>query len=256
LRSYVVPSRSLNGSRKAVVCPVCYTAGSAPYTIGRDRLFGLARETFALYRCRLCGCVFQHPLPEDWALAEFYPQEYWWNEAHSENGIARLFRRLERSYREFVVADHVRFLDFCARGNRNSGKLLLDIGCGSGTFLHVARSHGFVPHGMDASARAVEIARKLYGLPVRQGEIGSKIWGDNQFDFITMFHILEHLPDPRRALRYAGGLLKPGGTLIIQVPNVSSIQARVFRSLWVGLDVPRHVINFTPNALGILLRET
>lgn len=238
------------------MCPVCYTAGSAVYALGRDRLFGLAQGIYALYRCRLCGCIFQHPLPDDKALAEFYPQEYWWSEAHSGGRVTRLFRRLEKSYREFVVADHVRFLVSCARGNPNSGKLLLDIGCGSGTFLHVARLHGFVPHGMDASAQAVEIARRQYGLPVRQGEIGSKIWEDLRFDFITMFHVLEHIPDPRRALRYAGELLKPGGTLIIQVPNVSSIQARVFRSLWYGLDVPRHVINFTPKALGFLLRDT
>jgi 2-polyprenyl-3-methyl-5-hydroxy-6-metoxy-1,4-benzoquinol methylase len=189
-------------------------------------------------------------------LAGLYPHEYWWSEESKTQGrIARLFRRIERIYREFVTADHVRFLDSCARKNSQAGRLLLDIGCGSGTFLHVADRHGYIPHGMDVSARAVEIARRQYGYPTHQGEIGSKVWGDRRFDFITMFHVLEHLPNPRFGLRYAAGLLKSKGLLIIQVPNVSSLQARMFRSLWYGLDVPRHLINFTPKALGSLLRE-
>jgi SAM-dependent methyltransferase len=70
-----------------------------------------------------------------------------------------------------------------------------------------------------------------------------------------MFHVLEHLPDPRSGLKYAGGLLRPGGTLVIQVPNIHSLQARLFGNLWYGLDVPRHVINFSPKALGLLLAE-
>jgi len=172
-----------------------------------------------------------------------------------EGRSARLFRKLEKAYREFVVADHVRFLDFCARENAAGGKLLLDVGCGSGTFLHVAESHGFVPHGMDRSAQAVEIACRQYGYPARRGDIGSKVWDDCRFDFVTMFHVLEHLRDPRLGLKYAGELLQPTGTLIIQVPNVSSIQARLFGNLWYGLDVPRHVISFTPKALGLLLQE-
>jgi 2-polyprenyl-3-methyl-5-hydroxy-6-metoxy-1,4-benzoquinol methylase len=211
---------------------------------------------FDLYRCAACGCVFQHPLPDDSSLAGFYPQGYWWSEEPQAGQLVRRwFRRLERIYREFVVADHVRFLEFCSRRNGAGERLLLDIGCGSGTFLHVARSHGFVPHGMDASATAVGIAQGQYGLPVRQGEIGSKVWNGHQFDFITMFHVLEHLLSPGEGLRFAGRLLKPTGTLVIQVPNISSIQARLFGTRWYGLDVPRHLINFSPKALGFLLNE-
>jgi SAM-dependent methyltransferase len=189
-------------------------------------------------------------------LAGFYPKGYWWSEDPQAGGtIARLLRRLERIYREFVVADHVRFLEFCSRRNGPGERLLLDIGCGAGTFLHVARLRGFVPHGMDASARAVAIAGKQYGYSVRQGEIGSRVWDDCRFDFITMFHVLEHLRDPLKGLLFAGRLLKPAGTLIVQVPNLYSLQARLFGNRWYGLDVPRHVINFSPKALGVLLNE-
>jgi SAM-dependent methyltransferase len=151
--------------------------------------------------------------------------------------------------------DHVRFLERCAGRTRAGERLLLDIGCGSGLFLHLARKRGFVPHGMDVSVAAAQLAQSLYGIQVRQGAIGDRIWSDGYFDFVTLFHVLEHLPEPRAALQYVRKLLKPDGNLILQVPNVESLQARLFGSRWYGLDVPRHLINFTPRSLDLLLRE-
>jgi SAM-dependent methyltransferase len=159
---------------------------------------------------------------------------------------------MERAYRELVAWDHVWFLEQCATG---VGRSLLDIGCGSGTFLHLAQRRGFLPHGMDVSDRAVAAAQEQYHLPVRQGDIGSDAWRGCKFDIISMFHVLEHLPDPGQAVAYAGGLLKPGGILILQVPNAASVQARIFGARWYGFDVPRHLINFTPQALEKLLGD-
>jgi len=256
ISSAAQPSPSYS-SKETAPCPVCRDPDPVAYARGRDLLFGRAHGIFALYRCQACGCIFQHPAPDDSTLAEAYPRDYWWSEGpRPESAVTRLLLRLERAYREFVAADHVRFLDYCARKNGAGERLVLDIGCGSGTFLHIARSRGFVPHGMDTSARAVEIAGKQYGYPVRQGDIGSGVWGDCRFDFVTMFHVLEHLRDPRQGLRSAGALLKPGGTLVIQVPNIASIQARIFGRRWYGLDVPRHVINYSPRALSLVLEGT
>jgi 2-polyprenyl-3-methyl-5-hydroxy-6-metoxy-1,4-benzoquinol methylase len=240
----------------SVACPVCRTSdATACHSVG-DRLFGLASGTFNLFRCAFCKCTFLHPLPEESTLAGFYPQEYWWSEkTTSESFFSIFFQKMEKAYREFVIADHVRFLDYCARKNGEGEKRLLDIGCGSGSFLNSARSHSFIPHGMDMSAKAVEIVQKQYGIAAKQGGIGQNVWEGNRFNFVTMFHVLEHLPDPRLALKFAAGLLEPGGTLILQVPNISSLQARFFGKRWYGLDVPRHVINFSPKALGILLQE-
>jgi 2-polyprenyl-3-methyl-5-hydroxy-6-metoxy-1,4-benzoquinol methylase len=256
VKSYVASARSPNESAENAACPICRRPDAVACSSGRDRLFGLAQGVFSLFRCTSCGCVFQHPIPDDLSLARFYPREYWWSEESGQGrGPARLFQNLEKAYREFVVGDHVRYLDYCSREKAPGGKLLLDIGCGNGTFLHVAQARGYIPHGMDQSARAIEIAQKQYGLTARKGNIGSRIWDDCRFDFVTMFHVLEHLTDPRQCLKYIRELLQPGGVLIIQVPNISSIQARLFGSFWYGLDVPRHVINYTPKALGFLLQD-
>ncbi len=231
-------------------CPVCACAAVRTFALARDRLFGVAAGRFRLLRCPSCGCIYQHPFPERMDLASFYPESYWWA-GPRRKGIPGILSRLERAYREFVGQGHVRFLEGCAAGI--VGRRLLDIGCGSGTFLHLARKRGFEPHGLDMSGEAVAAAQAQYGLPVRQGDIGGEAWKGDRFDFITMFHVLEHLPDPRQALEAAGRLLTPGGRLILQVPNVSSLQARVFGARWYGLDVPRHLINFTPQGLALML---
>jgi len=240
-----------DGSGAGPACPICATSDAGFYAAATDRLFGIAAGSFQLRCCRSCGCIFQHPLPDSSALASFYPRQYWWS-ADPRSGFSATLGKIERAYREFVGLDHVRFLQRCARAS-GRGRSLLDIGCGNGTFLHLARRRGFVPHGMDRSEHAVAAARAQYDLPVRQGDIGSDLWQGHSFDFITMFHVLEHLPAPGKALEYASGLLKPGGSLILQVPNASSLQARAFGARWYGLDVPRHLINFTPRSLGMLL---
>ncbi len=238
-------------------CPVCRASSAEFWGDGYDRLFGLTPGIFRLFRCSSCRCVFQAPMPAKEDIPAFYPEGYWWSEAAAaRKGLARVFSRLEQSYREFVAADHVRFVERCA-GNAPAGeRALLDIGCGSGLFLYLAKRRGFDCHGMDASERAACAAREQYGLDVRRGIIGADVWGGRRFDFVTMFHVLEHLIEPREALAYASGLLKPGGNLIVQVPNIESIQARCFGSRWYGLDVPRHLVNFTPAALEGLLKDS
>lgn len=248
------PPRAAAQRSPGRACPVCHSEVTEHYASAPDRLFGIAPGMFELFSCSGCRCVFQHPIPDSARLASFYPEEYWWSDATGQGSVfTRLFKRLERSYREFVASDHVRFLERCARGRDPGSRRLLDIGFGSGTFLHLASRRGFAVHGMDISETAVRLVRERHGFDVRRGDIGSDAWAGGRFDFVTMFHVLEHLPDPERGIAYAASLLKPDGSLIVQVPNVASLQARIFGLRWYGLDVPRHIVNFSPLALRLLL---
>lgn len=238
-------------------CPICSGKDARFFANGTDRLFRAVEGSFVLLRCPNCRCVFQNPIPGEHEISRYYPRQYWWvSDGQGLTLAARILRQLERSYREFVARDHIRFLDRCARRAAAGKKLLLDIGCGSGLLLHLARGRGFEPHGMDISEQAVALARERYRIPVLQGKVGDDIWPPGQFDFVTMFHVLEHLPDPLAALRYVRRILKPDGHLIIQVPNVESLQARIFGARWYGLDVPRHLINFSPHAANLLLQKS
>lgn len=132
---------------------------------------------------------------------------------------------------------------------------LLDIGCGKGHFLAAARELGWEVSGIDSSESAAASARQLYGLQILVGDVADEAIPGAPFDAITMWHVLEHVPDPTLVVARARELLRPGGRLVVSVPNVASLQARVFGRHWFHLDRQRHVFHFTPRALRTLLER-
>jgi len=130
---------------------------------------------------------------------------------------------------------------------------LLDIGCGSAVFLKLAREAGYNAFGLDSSARAASLAAKEVPDKVFCGTEEDLITAGESFDILTLFHVLEHVPDPFKYLRRLRRLVRRPGGVLIQVPNLASCQARWFGSRWYGLDCPRHVCNFTLSSLLHLL---
>jgi SAM-dependent methyltransferase len=115
---------------------------------------------------------------------------------------------------------------------------------------------GIQGEGLDVSADAARAARDLYGITVHPLDIAEAGFPPDAFDLITMFHVLEHLPRPREALLKILSWLAPEGVLLVQVPNLNSYQARLFGPRWIGIDIPRHLVNFTPAGLRRLLEGT
>lgn len=194
---------------------------------------------FSLVRCAACGLVSTSPaLPED-ALAPWYPAEYYGRRNRRFN---RLFERLIVVFRE----RRARFIERRARPGR-----LLDVGCGRGLLPHLMARRGWDAHGLELSETAAAHAREVLGVPVFVGRIEETPWENGSFEAIVFWHVLEHLRDPRSALRRAFDLLVPGGLLVIAVPNFESLQARAGSRGWFHLDVPRHYHHF---GLGVLRR--
>jgi 2-polyprenyl-3-methyl-5-hydroxy-6-metoxy-1,4-benzoquinol methylase len=132
---------------------------------------------------------------------------------------------------------------------------LLDVGCGSGTYLKLMRRLGWQVRGVELDAGAVHVARRA-GLDVRQGamdELDPDLVG--LFDVVTVGHVIEHTHDPISALRAAQSVLKPHGTLWIGTPNLGSLGARLFRSRWRALEPPRHLVLFTGKSLRLALHR-
>ena len=219
-------------------CPVCLNASTEPALTGRDWLFESTTKTFTLHSCASCRCLFLDPMPGDEEIAQFYPAQYWWNSSKAQD---RPLKKLESIYRKFVLRDHVAFI-VRASGNR-AGLDLLDVGCGSGTLLGLLKQRGFRPLGVDFSAEAARIAETENGVRVVVGSLDQARFPDASFDLVTLFHVMEHVTNPRSVLAEVSRILKPGGALVLQVPNIDSWQFKALGVKWYGLDLPRHVID-------------
>jgi 2-polyprenyl-3-methyl-5-hydroxy-6-metoxy-1,4-benzoquinol methylase len=128
------------------------------------------------------------------------------------------------------------------------GKRLLDVGCGGGRFLRIAKKLGAIEQGIEPSRLAAEIARKQ-GLSVFQGTLESyvaQIASERQFDVITASHVVEHLPEPVETLRAMKLVLATGGFIWVAVPNAAYPISRSLKGNYFSTDLPRHLMQFTP----------
>ncbi|MDA2933636.1 class I SAM-dependent methyltransferase [Acidobacteria bacterium AH-259-D05] len=225
-------------------CPICeYPNVQSRYRM-TDRLFEVSSEEFVLYHCSSCGLLFQQEEDIRNRLSEFYPPGYWWQD---EGRISLL----ERVYREWVVRwDQLRFVLSIFPDQQGR---LLDIGCGTGTFVKLALQAGFDAYGLEQSEEAVLIGQSNAPGRIFQGIEQDLIGRGEKFDILTLFHALEHMTNPFRYLKDIRKLLRTPGKVIIQVPNVQSVQAQIFGACWYGLDCPRHVYNYTLFSLLHLL---
>jgi SAM-dependent methyltransferase len=134
---------------------------------------------------------------------------------------------------------------------------LLDVGCGGATLLGVLRKQGFDALGFDASPEAAAIANAEHGVEVITGaRLQDANFPSEAFDVVTLFHVMEHVPEPHVLLAEVRRILHAGGRLILQVPNIESWQSRLFGIRWYGLDVPRHVINYSSQSLRQLISDS
>jgi 2-polyprenyl-3-methyl-5-hydroxy-6-metoxy-1,4-benzoquinol methylase len=136
-----------------------------------------------------------------------------------------------------------------------AGGKLLDVGCGNGNYLYSLRELGWETYGVEIDEQACHYAREVLGLTVSQGSLAEARFPDAFFDVITLRHVLEHLPDPGRTLATVYRLLREGGSILIEAPNIESLQARFFKARWFHLDIPRHLYHFAPATLQALLQK-
>jgi SAM-dependent methyltransferase len=126
---------------------------------------------------------------------------------------------------------------------------VLDIGCSSGAFLGYLKGGPWKVHGIEANQATAERARARTGAEVFAGDVLDASFPPDEFDVITCMDVLEHLYEPREVLRKVHNWLKPGGVFYVFVPNIMSWEARIFRSCWFGLYLPRHIHLFSTRSL-------
>jgi 2-polyprenyl-3-methyl-5-hydroxy-6-metoxy-1,4-benzoquinol methylase len=137
---------------------------------------------------------------------------------------------------------------------RQQGRLL-DVGCGSGEYLHKMHGYGWEVSGIEPDAAAGRVAREQYGLELFSGLVEDAPYPASSFDMITARHVIEHIGDPRSFLVGVCRLLKPGGRLVLLTPNGGGLGHRLFRADFYSLDPPRHLVLYTPTGLRHLVQQ-
>ena len=192
-----------------------------------------------LVRCAACGT----------AVTDFEAPP----EAHEIGAYAPGTPRLHGLARPILAAFDAQRLRILARAVP-PGAMLLDVGAGRGRFVAAAASAGYRAAGIEPSDRGVAAARAL-GADVRQAGIEEAVVAAGSLDAVTLWHVLEHVEDPLAALERLATWIRPGGTLLVGVPNLASVQAWVGGERWYHLDVPRHRTHFTPAGVADLLER-
>jgi SAM-dependent methyltransferase len=215
-------------------CPVCGQAGPRKWLEAPDWFHGRP-EKYILMRCQACSLVWLSDPPKPAEMHLHYTDEY--HKLISASGANSPGRWRARK----AALDRY----------KRSGSLL-DLGCSSGSFLESLPSDSWKLHGIEMSAVSAKTAEARSGAHVFVGNILDAPFPSESFDVITCFDVLEHLYEPRRVMARISEWLKPGGIFYVLVPNVDSAEARVFRSYWHGLELPRHLFHFSPASLKFL----
>jgi 2-polyprenyl-3-methyl-5-hydroxy-6-metoxy-1,4-benzoquinol methylase len=223
-------------------CPLC--SGTRNRTLRRIEVRHLGIEGwFRLRQCRDCELVFVTPRLCDERLARLYGEEFYFHSESLVSAIAAGVQEQIQEARRQVVEKRV-----------GVGRLL-DLGSGDGTFVHHMASHGWDATGVDFSPAARELAlrRRLRGRFLLGSLANDELAGE-AFDAVTLWQVLEHIGEPLRVLRRVRDVLRPGGLLVASVPNIDGLSAVLTQERWWGLDVPRHLVHYTPRTLRHAVR--
>jgi len=265
-----------DGLEPVANCPVCGVfARELLHEDLTDRVFFCAPGKWNMYRCESCASAYLDPRPTSETIGLAYQSYFTHNEAPSFSSLSilgKLRRWFANGYRNhrYGTRDYpasifgILAASLMPNGRatidagmrhlpqKKANERLLDLGCGNGSFLLRARSAGWDVIGVDIDSKAVEAARSQ-GLDVRLGGLEELDPVDEQFDVITLAHVIEHVHHPMEVLQACYRLLKPSGFLWIETPNIASEGHRLFGASWRGLESPRHLVLFTLESMRYAL---
>ena len=208
---------------------------------GKDFSAWGRQGAYEILQCRACGLGVPSPAPSAQQLSEYNLRAYRGEER------AAVYASRREEFEKRYEAQIARIKHF------QPGGALLDIGCNIGMFMKASRSRGFAVTGVEVNAGCAVYGRENFGLDIRSCSLEGADFPPETFDVVTVFDVLEHVPDPRAFLSAAGRVLKPGGLLVVQSPNFNSFMAWLLKGNWNWLTPPDHLYHFTPGALESLL---
>jgi 2-polyprenyl-3-methyl-5-hydroxy-6-metoxy-1,4-benzoquinol methylase len=223
-------------------CPVCQSLSFSPFITCED--YTVSHEKFSIVSCDGCGFKVTDPRPNTEKLGQYYQSEDYISHSDTKKGlVARLYHQV----RNHTLTTKLRLVSgFVPRGT------ILDFGCGTGMFLRKCQASQWNTTGVEPDQGAAQIASRS---GVRIHNSLSSIPTGQNFDVITLWHVLEHVPELNETLEWFHQRLNPAGVLIIAVPNYRSLDATHYGAFWAAYDVPRHLYHFDPSSMQKLANK-
>jgi SAM-dependent methyltransferase len=223
------------GRLERASCGVCGADRAGILFRAADASAVMPGATYPVGRCLDCGHAYVLERPPEAEIGRYYPADYAAHRSHADEGPRRGSRRFHGLRRPPPFR-------------------ILDVGCGSGYDLLRWVREGCAASGIEADPAAAAEARR-HGIDVLNCSVPQAGFPDASFDVVTMFHVVEHLHDPRAALRNLRRMIRPGGELFAAFPTAEGLLFSWFREHWHHLDVPRHLQFFTHASFSRLARE-
>lgn len=241
-----------------VRCGVCNADDWEPYASGRDYEYATSNDVFQVVRCHQCGHRYLNPRPATAELARIYPPNYY---AYNYDKAVHPVARRAKDWLDGAKVDGwiAPFRD--RRGRHLKTLRVLDVGCGNGRYLEMLHRRGLAKHQlfgveMDEGAIARLNRAGFQGYCGRLEDVAAELPADS-FDVIVMLQVIEHVANPAATAQILARLLRPGGRLILETPNLEGWDARLFaQGFWGGYHFPRHWHFFQRSTLRRLIEES
>ena len=197
-------------------------------------------DSHSLRQCLQCGTVSLGGYSD-----EFVPELYTYYDKYANLGKEDVFDPITGARCQDLMKWFSRF---------GIGRKVLDVGCGLGQFVDLANRGGWIAEGLELSRGAVDFARR-HGLPVKQLDFLSAEIKPNSYDLVTLFEVIEHVPNPVEFIYRAGEVVGPGGFVYLTTPNFASVDRWLLGEDWKGIG-SEHLTYFTPRTLRTMVEKT
>ncbi len=227
-------------------CPCCGSAGIKQVLEAED--YTVSHEIFPIWECGACTVRFTQHVPSAQAIDRYYQSAEYVSHSETRKGLVNRLYHMVRSY---TLQSKKRLVQEVSGKTEGS---LLDIGAGTGAFASVMQSAGWTVTGLEPDETARKNAEQYHQLQLQSPDTLYQL-PDAAFDVITLWHVLEHVHDLHGYLDTFHRILKPGGRLLIAVPNYTSYDAVLYGRYWAAYDVPRHLYHFSPASMRLLVQR-
>ena len=209
--------------------------------------YSVSGEEFQLLYNKELDLLETYPRPVGEKLSDYYKSENYISHTDTKRNLLEF---VYHSVRQIALKRKLKLINSFNTESKN----LLDIGCGTGDFLETALSSNWNITGIEPNKSAREIANSKTGNSVSEIEHLEQL-PPNSFDVITLWHVLEHLPNLEMQVALFKSHLKANGTLVIAVPNYKSYDAKHYKNFWAAYDVPRHLWHFSRTSITELVKK-